>query len=418
MNKRNWLTGGVICVVFLVGVHRVMSQATWSTQYQNWKNSLTSGLYQASSDIDHDSLITLKDFELLRQATFDVLPSSTPSSTPPTPTPTVVSSTKPYIQDRAFYISGRPFVFTGVNVSGLAHYGKNDILPYTSSNQIDAALDEMSAMGMRVVRVFVANNQITDTEAANRLFALLEKAKSKNMYVVASLIDYYHSGFSPSACDGQYIQSGNFNILSDAFFHEQYTSCFIPFVSTVVERNANHSQLFAWELGNEIRSQSSFSDFSNFAKTTINRIRLLDHTTLITTGDMPLSAPFSDSRVTELYQPGVYIDYVSSRAYDFGDLAAANGGQGDWAYNFTRLGSMPLVVEEGAFQGGDRVNKLSSALTSIIGQGQASGYLWWGFMPFTTDNGNGDTQFGFDRVWHSSDYDGLKNSFATFNTTH
>ena len=64
----------------------------------------------------------------------------------------------------------------GFNVTGLPHYGYGDLFPNTSFADVDTVLAEVNRLGGKVIRVWIANKNISDQEAADRLDSTLIKA--------------------------------------------------------------------------------------------------------------------------------------------------------------------------------------------------------------------------------------------------
>jgi len=53
----------------------------------------------------------------------------------------------------------------------------------------------------------------------------------------------------------------------------------------------------------------------------------------------------------------------------------------------------------------DRPSRTDADIAKWIIDRGAKGYMQWGLMATTYDNGNGDRLHGVDRVWHDYDWD-------------
>lgn len=209
----------------------------------------------------------------------------------PTPTPTPL-----------------PFV-TGVNIRGAIHYGYNDLLPYSLSSTVDADLSEVKKIGGKVVRVFVGNKLVSHEETARRLDEFLTKAEAYEIQVIPSLIDFYDSGFSPKGTEQFYKTpySGT-SLLDRSFFDEGYKDAYLKFVDTVVERNKNHPNIFAWEPGNELKYDPEPELFVNFMQDVTRKTKEIDPNHKISTG--MISAAHTALTPDQLYPRLADIDRV------------------------------------------------------------------------------------------------------------
>jgi hypothetical protein len=108
----------------------------------------------------------------------------------------------------------------------------------------------------------------------------------------------------------------------------------------------------------------------------------------------------NDAEALEIYRlPN--IDFVTYHNYN-GTLEFA-----DFDHGIARMAGKPFIVEEAGFESGDRPARADADIRAHMDSRTASGYMQWGFTVITPDNGNGDRQFGMDRLFHASDYDRL-----------
>lgn len=298
--------------------------------------------------------------------------------------------------------SSQPQTF-GFNIRGITHYGHGDILPYSKSSDIDADLAEIQRMGGTVVRVFVANKNISDETAAKRLDAFLTKAASYNISVIPTLIDFYHSGFNPAATERYYTLSySSTALLNGDFFASGYKDSYLPFVETVVSYNKSHGNIYAWEPGNELKNDSSPQNFINFMKDVTSTIKTLDPAHQIATG--MINSGHAGLSPAQLYPNLPAIDIITIHSYNGDHNGSADA---DWA----AANNKKTILEEVGFSGtGDRSLQMKSEL-GFWQSKKVSLPLQWGFLAKgLTDNGDGDKEVGMDTIWHM-DYDNLATVF-------
>lgn len=342
----------------------------------------------------------------LGACTFDVAArGGTPdAAAPPDATSSDVTTPTGVFVTRAgseFTAGGARFRFVGANSAGLPHYGAAPLM-YARVDQIAAELDELHRMGARVVRVFAAADDAAPDAVAARLGRVLDLAAARGIWVIAALTDFYASTpYHPRGDRSFYARDPRFSIdlLSPDFFRAGYRVNYLPWARAVVSRFASHPALFAWELGNEIKCDDDHRAFIAFARDVSDAIRALDRRHMITTG-MITSRWATDAEARELYGlPNV--DFVTFHNYN------GTGEFADSEYAVARDTDRPLIVEEAGFDAGDRPTRVDADLRSHVDARGARGYMQWGFTAITPDNGNGDRQFGMDRLFHASDYDGL-----------
>lgn len=311
-----------------------------------------------------------------------------------------------------FSRDGAKYRFVGANLRGLTHYGHGDALPYADAEQIALNLSSIQGMGGRVVRAFVSYRELDAQATGDRLAAVLDELASKDLTLIVVLTDFYATGFNPAGDDGFYASDLNgFTVLNHAFFQSGYAQSYKPQVEALVARFQNHPAIFSWELGNEIRD-ATFADstpatFIAFCKDMAGTIRGLDSNHMISVGEISaLGNGMSKGDAAQIYgDPN--ISFLTMRSYD--------GGNTDDTGFAAGLGK-PIIVEEAGISGGDRPAELASDLQKWFGKG-TRGYLQWGFSAAPNDNGDGDTQFGMDKVWHANDWDGMHSAYQSFAQT-
>lgn len=305
-----------------------------------------------------------------------------------------------------FTAGGARFRFIGMNSSGLPHYGAAPLM-FARVDQIAAELDEMRRMGVRVVRVFAAAEDADNNTVIARLGRVLDLAAARGIYVIAALTDFYATTpYHPRGDRAYYARDPRFplDLLSPDFFRSGYRNNYLPWVRAVVARYAAHPAVFAWELSNEIKCDDDHRAFINFATDVSNTIRALDARHMITTG-MITARWATDAEALEIHRlPN--IDFVTYHNYN-GTLEFA-----DFDYGIARMAGKPFIVEEAGFESGDRPTRVDADIRAHMDTRGSSGYMQWGFTVITPDNGNGDRQFGMDRLFHASDYDRLFSTYS------
>lgn len=305
------------------------------------------------------------------------------------------------VSGAGFTLDGAPFRFVGMNTRGLVHYGGADLLPYTSSADVTTTLDAAAASGARVLRVFAANRHLDPATAADRLATTLDAAHARGLFVIVALTDYYPTGFNPPGDEGWYaVDPNGYTVLSHDWFVSGYTTNYLPWLRAAVDRNAGHPALFAWELGNELKDPWYPETYVAWAQAVAAELRARDPATLVTTGLISTSsAALSTDQASRLHAA---VDFMTVHLYD-------GAGDGDVALAAS-LG-LPILVEEAGFSGDGRGAAVRAHAESLFGQG-ADGYLQWGLMATTGDNGDGDRTYGMDRVFHG-DWEELQSTYAT-----
>jgi len=305
-----------------------------------------------------------------------------------------------------FTAGGARFRFIGMNSAGLPHFGATPLM-FARVDQIAVELDEMRRMGVRVVRVFAAAEDADNNTVIARLGRVLDLAAARGIYVIAALTDFYATTpYHPQGDRAYYARDPRFplDLLSPDFFRSGYRTNYLPWVRAVVSRYAAHPAVFAWELGNEIKCDDDHRAFINFENDVSTTIRMLDARHMITTG-MITARWATDAEALEIYRlPN--IDFITYHNYN-GTLEFA-----DFDYGIARMAGKPFIVEEAGFESGDRPTRVDADIRAHMDTRGSSGYMQWGFTVITPDNGNGDRQFGMDRLFHASDYDRLFSTYS------
>lgn len=293
---------------------------------------------------------------------------------------------------------GARYRFVGMNLRGLPHFG-TPILPYAPVDEIETELAEAARVGARVVRVFAAANDADAATVAARLGHVLDRADAHGLTVIVTLTDFYPTTLFPRGDEGAYADAGGFTILTTAWFQSGFRTNYLPWVHEVVARYASDPAIFAWELGNEIKCDGDHGAFFTFVDETAAAIRSHDTNHLITLG-MITARWLSDTEAHDLYaRPSIGLltlrDYDAAHAFTDFEVALAAGV------------NKPLIEEEAGFSSGDRAARTDADIRYAVDDRAMRGFMQWGLVAVTHDDGNGDRTYGVDRVFHASDYDAI-----------
>lgn len=287
---------------------------------------------------------------------------------------------------------------TGVNAPGITHFGYGDFLPATTASDVDTSLRELNRMGVTVVRLFPAYDHITAEEAADRLDRFLTKAEAYDISAIVSFINYYDSGHNPAGTSGFYTEHWQgIPYLNHEFMARGYQGAYEDFVRTVVSINRGHTNIYAWEPGNELQDRDP-ATFIHFMQNVSGLIKSLDPGRPVASG--MIEARQAALTPEEMYSQLPDVDIVAIHP---GNGYRGSAGDVDWALAHGRK----AIVEETGFAGtNDRTARYQHELDYWRTKG-VSAFIVDGFIAKgLPDNGQGDTSLGFDTIWHT-DYDGI-----------
>ncbi|GAB4319271.1 MAG: hypothetical protein Kow0059_13150 [Candidatus Sumerlaeia bacterium] len=300
-----------------------------------------------------------------------------------------------------FSLNGRSFRFVGVNIRGLCHYGKGDILPYTTAAHIDENLDGAAAFGCRVIRVFAPVGTATKEENTDRLKAVLDKMAARGQKAIVVLTDVYNTGFHPQGDDSYYQpQPGGWTLLDDTWFAGGYKINYKPWVEHAVGQLKDHTAVFCWELGNELTDIKTPANIISFTADMAATIKAIDPWHMVTTGFIGIDhTQIGEAAGLALYaDPN--IDFITQHSYDGSDQPQNHAVH-------SRL-QKPLVLEE--FGWNNQNSRAANTLAEVnrwFDERAARGFLQWGYQWQNYDIGDGDLIFGMDRHANGFDYDQL-----------
>ena len=299
-------------------------------------------------------------------------------------------------QGRDLVVGGQPLRFFGMNLRGIAHYGRrsSDPLRFSQLDHRRSQLRHVYDLGARVVRLFLSDKDASADEIVKRLDELLAIGKEfPGLYFLPAFTNLYNDvPFYPPGDERFFASHGGRDLLTKEFFAGGYQENYLPLVKRVVTRFRDAPQILAWEIGNELKLDRADPNdaadinpqiFVNFMHEIAREIKRLDANHLVTTGmkstqhawmegsplrDRLYSSPNIDFLTIHSYE-GMFDQDGDRKVYD--DIGLA-----------TRL-DKPFVVEEAGFDvrvfPGQRVEKYSKHMETWYKAG-ASGYMPWGFI--------------------------------------
>ena len=279
-----------------------------------------------------------------------------------------------------FSNGGNRFRFIGANIRGLCHFGGADILPRSSAAMIDENINALAAMGVKVVRVYAANQYASAATCVGRLGTVLDKLDAKGMKAIVCLTDQHPTGFFPAGDNVYYlVQYNGQHVLDDTWYNGGYLINYVPWVELCVNTLKSKSGVFAWELGNELCRHDDPDAIIAFSADMAARIKAIDAYHMVTTGFLSLDdLKIGFSAAQALYEDD-NIDFMTRHIYSGADdLHPMAYACDDVVWSRVQK---PLVIEEFGWHSmyGDRVINTQAQVTKWFGLG-ARGFMQWGYQ--------------------------------------
>jgi mannan endo-1,4-beta-mannosidase len=327
---------------------------------------------------------------------------------------------------REFRLQGKPFRFIGVNMRGLAHYGTSDpedAIRYTEEKQQEQQLHWARQMGVRVIRVFLASRHAGPAEIERRLRRVLTLCRTApQLYVIPAFTDLYqNTHFHPQGDSDFYdLRADGYTLLNHAWFDAGYQRNYWALVRHVVTAFRDDPNIFAWEIGNELKAVNNPLLFMRFIHDVAGRIRKLDPNHMIATGmisthhvhmahDLRLQHQLYGSPFISLVTVHAYNGHLESEKAAPDDPRRRKIHKNDDSLLAAEL-NKPFIVEEAGFDAGpgeNRGDRVRNDMDEWFKRG-AQGYMQWGFLATDFDNGDGDAMSGMDRGTVRIEKDGQK----------
>lgn len=331
---------------------------------------------------------------------------------PGTATPVPAEAPADFVQRRGrdFWLHGQPFRFMGLNLRGLAHYGRrsSDPLHHSHLGHRDSQLRHARDLGARVVRFFVADKDASPQEIEERMRQLVDLVKHNfpEIYLIPIFTNLYNDvPFFVPGDEGFFVNHEGMDLLNRDFFAGGYRQNYLPLVEQIIMAFRDEPQIFAWEIGNELKldrgDKGNPNDpnpqlFIRFNLEVAAAIKRLDPHHLVTTG-------MKSTHHAWLHTPALQDALYTSPNIDFITIHSYKGGNdiGDQrVYDDAPLAirlHKPFLVEETGIDKrffGDRIPHYRGHMQEWFDLG-AGGYLPWGFN-HDHQIGDGDHFVGFD----------------------
>ncbi len=350
--------------------------------------------------------------------------------------------------------------FVGVNVAALTR------LNYDEKAEI---FIEAKKIGVKVIRFFAPNSSKSNAEAINDVAAVLAHPEAQGLKFIIVMTDFYKSQSTVASSN----ENGFYHPQDDAaaynnspfIYHEwfdiniyaNFRYFYRPWVEQLVgdSRIKNNPQVFAFELGNELKnndpnSTESLQNTIHFNRTMTGIIKSISPQNLVSTGNLStwhnLNGSIDPAALTT-YREEVYLtgsrqylaDFMTVHNYDNYWTATETYNGVPWHrtdedVDFARNNGIPWVVEEFGFTGNpaesnpypggcwdnppaslpglaagpvqipdctnNRPCALDLGIQMFIAAG-TTGIMAWGFSPNADDLGYGDKTRGLDRKYDS-----------------
>lgn len=311
-----------------------------------------------------------------------------------------------------FRVCDQTLKFMGFNVRGICHFGRGDVLPFSSTADIATNLDYCVNAESRVIRVFCAANTIGPVATGDRLEVVLDACEARGMWVIVALTDMYSvTNMHPQGDSVYYTVPGSgYQLLNHTFFSSGYTVNYLPQALYLADRFKDHPALFAWQIGNELRDLSSGDTFVAFCHDVANQIRSVDPNHLISAGIIGWRV--SNLNFVQAAQLYSAMDFVGTHNYHGDDYNNDAGMAAEF--------DIPYIIDEAGFDsniyGPDRTPETDADIAKWLARG-VDGYMNWGLMATSYDNGDGDRVVGVDPVFHAADFFAYSSLFASYGQT-
>ena len=305
-----------------------------------------------------------------------------------------------------FWLNGQEFRFIGFNMRGGCHYGYGDVQPEATHADREADFAYMESIGAKVARIFISCKYVNSMTVAARLNYTAYVAAQHNIRLICAFTDLYDTGLHPMGDEVYYVWDGFYvKTLGTDFFAGGYVNNYLPNVQYIVNQYKNDPRIFAWEVGNELKTYPDQTLVIPFAHATVDAIKAIDQLHMVTFGGANRSFNGLEwNDYVDLYEP---FDFITIHSYNNDDMDDSG---------FAGYMGKPYIIEEAGFSSGtysDRPSETNADISKWLNR-RARGYMNWGLMAVTHNNGDGDGSFGIDRYWHNYDWDEYTTVFSTW----
>ncbi|KAK8165545.1 glycoside hydrolase superfamily [Phyllosticta citrichinensis] len=242
------------------------------------------------------------------------------------------ASSYPTTNGTKFTIDGTSKYFAGTNSYWIGFL--------TNDADVDTALDQIKASGLKILRVWGFNDVNTEptdgtvwfqsfvtgkdpvintgSDGLQRLDYVVKAAESRGIKLIINFVNNWTDYGGMAAYMNYYGGSENPEWYNNTSIQTQYKK----YIKTVVSRYSNSSAVFAWELANEPRCNGcETSVIYDWASSTSKYIKELDPSHMVTLGDEGFGLTGGDGSYPYTYGEGVDFEKnLKIETLDFGTL--------------------------------------------------------------------------------------------------
>ncbi len=168
---------------------------------------------------------------------------------------------------------------TGVNMREFVYYG-TPAAPHTQVGLQDRQLAALTAMGVKLVRIWASRHDMSTAEMVGRVRSAVDKIATAGMQAIVCLDDSLNSGYSTPG-SMQFHTETQGHIHTRYWVEKRYLQDYLPHVRALVTALKGHSGILLWELGNEYalhprepgrRESQAFLEFASAASDVLKSI--------------------------------------------------------------------------------------------------------------------------------------------------
>lgn len=268
----------------------------------------------------------------------------------PVPTPSTLAPFR--TQGNQILYNGEPFQFAGCNIRELAYYS-TAFMPYANAAAFVEQLDTARSIGFSVVRFYAFHVDGTIDLAIERTMKVLDALQARGMFGTVVLTDCAGSPFMVRERNPENWNNG----FSHRWYGGGYNDDYLPAVKRLVAAVGNHPAIFAYEIGNELRTpfppeptltqcQSMLEAFDVISTT----IRLLTDQKLIATGlehsyNLFVSNAYGGQQFSRKLYALPYIDVATVHSYQ-DEAGHIFGAAYERIPNEMAIDGIPMILEE------------------------------------------------------------------------
>lgn len=302
----------------------------------------------------------------------------------------------------------------------------------TSDTDVDTAMDQIEASGLKILRVWGFNDVNTEptdgsvwfqsfvsgkdpvintgSDGLQRLDYVVSAAESRGIKLIINFVNNWTDYGGMAAYLNYYGGSANSEWYDNTSIQAQYQK----YIEAVVSRYSDSSAIFAWELANEARCNGcDTSVIYDWASATSKYIKQLDSNHMVTLGDEGFGLSGGDGSYPYTYDEGVDFEKnLEIETLDFGTLHLYPSGWGqsnepfgsDWIEAHGKAcasANKPCLVEEYGVSS-DKCSVEGNWQTVALDTSGVGADLFWDFG--TTLSSGQTADDGYTIFYQSSDW--------------